>query len=77
MAGQDRRQGRRDARPARPLADRFNEDEAVWRSQERKRELRRFLGPDSRLPQEIIDYLDRLEAKRESRTTRCIGKFVP
>jgi hypothetical protein len=55
------------------LADRFNEDEAVWQSYERKRELRRLLGPDSRLPQEILDYLDRLEAERECRKMRCIG----
>jgi len=55
------------------LSERFNEDEAVWRSYERKREFRRLLGPDSRLPQEIIDYLDRLEAERERRKMQCIG----
>ncbi len=59
------------------LAHRFNEDEAVWQSYERKRELRRLLGPDSKLPEEILDYLDWLEANRECRKTRCIGKLVP
>jgi len=58
------------------LIDRFNEDEAVWRSYERKRELRRLLGPDSRLPQAILDYLDRLDAQRECRKTRCIGHIA-
>jgi hypothetical protein len=59
------------------LVSRFNDDEAVWQSYERKRELRRLLGPDSQLPKGILDYLDRLEAQRECRRTWCVGKFVP
>ncbi len=55
------------------LVQRFNEDEAVWRSCERKRELRRMCGPESALSEALLDYLDRLEAERECRQTRCIG----
>jgi hypothetical protein len=59
------------------LSDRFNEDEAVWRSYEQKRQVRRLLVPGLRLPQDILDCLDRLEAQRECRMTRCVGKYVP
>lgn len=58
------------------LVRRFNEDEAVWQSYEHKRELRCLLGPVSQLPEEILDYLDWLEAQRECRKTRCIGKPI-
>jgi hypothetical protein len=58
------------------LARRFNEEEAVWRCYERKRELRKLLGSRSPLPEETLDYLDWLEAERECRATRCSGKLV-
>jgi hypothetical protein len=62
------------------LVQRFNEDEVVWRSYEHKRELRRRLGSQSPLPEAVLDYLDYLdwlEAERECRTTRCIGRPAP
>jgi len=62
---------------AQELARRFNEDEAVWRRCEQKRELRRLLGSRCPLPEEILDDLDWLEAGRECRQTLCIGRFVP
>ncbi len=60
----------------RELARRFNEDEAVWRCYEYKRELRRLLGSRSPLPEEVLDNLDRLEAERECREVRCIGFYT-
>ena len=59
------------------LVERFNEDEAVWLSCERKRELRRLRGPESSLPEAVLEFLDRLEAERECRQTRCIGRPIP
>lgn len=59
------------------LARRFNEEEAVWRDYEHKRELRRWLGSRLPLPEAVLDYLDRLEAERECRVTRCIGRPTP
>ena len=59
------------------LVQRFNEDEAVWRSYEHKRELRRRLGSQSPLPEAVLDYLDWLEAERECRTTRCTVRPIP
>ena len=55
---------------------RFNEDEAVWRCYEHKRELRRLLGSRFPPPEEILDYLDWLEAERECRQTQCIGTVI-
>ena len=40
------------------LARRFNEEEAVWRCFEHKRELRRLLGSRTPLSEEILDELD-------------------
>lgn len=59
------------------LARCFNEEEAVWRNYEHKRALRRLLGSRSSLPEEILNYLDRLEAERERGVTRCVGSFAP
>jgi len=39
--------------------------------------LDRWLGSRFPLPEEILDYLDRLEAEREHRITRCIGRPTP
>jgi hypothetical protein len=59
------------------LARRFNEDEAVWRCYEQKRELRRLLGSRAPLPEEISGCLDWQEAERECRTVRAVGFFQP
>jgi hypothetical protein len=59
------------------LARRYNEDEAVWRSYERKRVLRRLLGSRPSLPADILDYLDRQAAERECRTVRAVGFIHP
>ena len=62
---------------AQELARCFNEDEAVWRSYEHKRELRRLLGSCSPLPEDVLDCLDWQEAERECREARAIGLFQP
>jgi hypothetical protein len=62
---------------AQALARRFNEDEAVWRSYEHKRALRRLLGSRTPLPEDILDYLDWQEAERECRAVRDVGFFHP
>jgi hypothetical protein len=54
---------------------RFNEDEAVWRSYEQKRALRRLLPSRSPLPENILDALDWQAAERECRVTLAIGFF--
>ena len=59
------------------LARRFNEDEAVWRTYEHKRALRRLLGSRSPLPEDILDYLDWQAAERECRALRAVGFFRP
>jgi hypothetical protein len=60
---------------AQELARRNNENEAVWRCYEHKRELRRLLGPDpgQSLPEDVLDDLDWQEAERECRPVRAIG----
>ena len=59
---------------------RFNEDEAVWRSYERKRRLRKLLGSRCPLSEETLDLLDWQAAERECRQVpdikRCIGFFI-
>lgn len=62
---------------AQELARRFNEDEAVWRSYEHKRALRRLPGSRTPLPDDILDYLYWQAAEREGRTVRAIGFFHP
>ena len=54
---------------------RFNENEVVRRCYESKRDLRRLLGSRCPLPENILDYLDWLEAERECRVVRAIGFF--
>jgi len=58
------------------LARRFNEDEAVWRRYRQKRDLRRFRGGSSPLPEEVLDRLDWLEAEQECRERRYVGKSI-
>lgn len=58
------------------LARRFNEDEAVWRRYRQKCGLRRLLGSPSQLPEEVLDRLDWLDAERECRETRCVGRPI-
>jgi hypothetical protein len=62
---------------AQELARRFNEDEAVWRSYEHKRELRRLLGSRTPLPEDILDHLDWQAAERECREARSVGFLQP
>ncbi|MEO7623849.1 MAG: hypothetical protein ABIS30_12385 [Gallionella sp.] len=59
------------------LVRRFNADEAVWQSYEQKRGSRRLLGKVSPLSEEVLDYLDWLEAGRERQETHCIGRLMP
>jgi hypothetical protein len=59
------------------LAYRFNEDEAVWRAFEDKRTLRRPLGSDTPLSEDILDYLDWQAAERECRAVSAVGFFHP
>ena len=59
------------------LARRFNEDEAVWRSYEHKRALRRLLGSRSPLAEEVLDDLDWQAAERECRQVRAVGSVLP
>jgi len=59
------------------LANNFNEDEAVWRRYQQKRGLR-LLRRSSRLfPDEVLDRLDWLEAKRECRERQYVGRIIP
>jgi len=60
---------------AQKLARRFNEDEAVWRAFENKRALRKLLGSNTPLPEEILDDLDWQAAERECRASRAVGFF--
>jgi hypothetical protein len=60
---------------AQELARQFNEDEAVWRAFEEKRALRKLLGSNTPLPEEILDDLDWQAAERECRAVRAIGFF--
>ncbi|MGA2786212.1 MAG: hypothetical protein ABSF60_01670 [Verrucomicrobiota bacterium] len=60
---------------AQELSRHFNEDEAVWRSYEHKRTLRRLLGSRSPLPEYILDHLDWQAAERECRAVRAVGFF--
>jgi hypothetical protein len=58
------------------LTRRFNEDEAVWRCFQKKRQLRRFRDSPSSLSEKMLDYVDWLAAERECRKRRCIGRLV-
>ena len=58
------------------LVQHFNDDEATWRRYEHKRELRRLLGSQSPLPEALLNYLEWLEAERECRRTRCVGRPI-
>ncbi len=56
------------------LVRRFNGDEAVWRSYLQKRVLRRLRGSWSPFFEEVLDHLDWLEAERECRERRYVGR---
>lgn len=58
------------------LAHRFNEEEAVWERYEARRKVRRLLGVNSLLTEGILDRLDWLEAERECREFRFIGRAI-
>jgi hypothetical protein len=59
------------------LVSRFNEDEAVWRRYQRKRDLRRLRGSWSPFSEEVLDRLAWLEAERECRVRRYVGRPIP
>jgi hypothetical protein len=60
---------------AQELARRFNEDEAVWRAFEEKRALRKLLGSNTPLSEEILDDLDWQAVERECRALCAVGFF--
>ncbi len=62
---------------AQELARRFNEDESVWRSFERRRVLRRLMRSRSPMPEEVLDELDWQAAERECRQVRAVGIPLP
>jgi len=57
------------------LSRKFNEDEAVWRAFDHRRELRSLLG--SPLPVPDADLADWLAAEYEARPVRAVGILVP
>ena len=57
------------------IACRFNKDEMIWRRYCQKRGLRRLRHSPSPFPCEMLDRLDWLDAERECRETRCVGKL--
>jgi hypothetical protein len=59
------------------LAHQFNEDEAVWRRYQQKRGLRLLRGSSRLFPDEVLDRLDYLEAEREQRERRYVGRPIP
>lgn len=56
------------------LTSRFNEDEAVWSCYDQLRNRYRLRGSSSPLSEEILDRLDWLEAERECRERRYVGR---
>jgi hypothetical protein len=59
------------------LVNNVNEDEAVWHRYQQKRGLR-LLRRSSRLfPDEVLNRLDWLEAERECRERRYVGRPFP
>ena len=58
------------------IVRRFNEDEAVSRSYERKRALRQLLPSHSPLSGKVLDDLDWQAAERECRAVRAVGFFA-
>lgn len=59
------------------LAERFNEDEAVWQRYEYKRRRRLLRDNESLLPDEVLDQIDWIEAERECRQPKCVGQRLP
>ena len=59
------------------LANRFNEDDSVWRRYEELRRLRLRLGIGSPLlPADVLDQLDWIQAQSEGRDTWCRGLLL-
>jgi hypothetical protein len=58
------------------LVRRFNEDEAVWQRYECRRRKRLRLSIESPLLNEALDEMDWIEATREVRQVRCIGRAI-
>lgn len=59
------------------LAERFNEEEAVWQRFEYRRRRRLLRGNESPLPDEVLDLIDWIEAERERRQPMCVGQRLP
>ena len=59
------------------LVRRFNEDEAVWRRyQERRQKRRSRFRLRSRIGEKFLDQVDWLAAERETRSARAIGEAI-
>jgi hypothetical protein len=57
------------------IANRFNEDEAIWQRYQQKRLVRRFSEYETALPETILDYVDWIEAEREVCVTWAVSRF--
>ncbi len=56
---------------------RFNQEEAVWRRYQEKREQRRRrFRLRSKIAEELLDGLDWFAAEREMRRSDCVGKAL-
>ena len=54
--------------------DRFNEDEAVWRSFRKARDLRRRFVSRSPLSEKTLECIEWQEAERKHKSLSCIGR---
>ena len=61
---------------AQALANRFNEDEAVWREYEYLRRLHNRFRLRTGIPNILLDGIDWLTAERKHRVVRCIGRTL-
>ena len=59
------------------LANTFNEEEAIWCRYRQKRGLRLLRGSSRLFPDEVLDRLAWLEAERERRDRRYVGRPIP
>lgn len=59
------------------LINNFNKDEAVWRRYQQKRGLRLLRGSSRPFSNDVLDRLDWLEAERECRERRYVGRPIP
>ncbi len=59
------------------LANRFNEDEMVWREYEYACRLHRGFRLRTGIPDALLDRIDWLMAERKHRVIRYIGRILP